>query len=78
MNHFLGGFLTELEKLGAFGAFVADPPKAAPAGASSKTELEKRQAGGVNSALGARGASVNKQHKPRVGKLDLRALKAKS
>lgn len=67
--------MTELEKLGAFGAFVADPPKAAPSVTSSKTELEQRQAGGVNKALGRLGAAVNKPHKDKGPKLDFRAPK---
>ena len=57
------------------GTFVAAPPKAAPAGASTKTELEKRVTGGVNRALGGLGATVNKPHKDKGPKLDLRAPK---
>lgn len=77
MNTFLKGFASELVKLSAstLGAFVAAPPKKAPVGASSKTELEKLVAGGVNKAMGPLGATVNKPHKLQGGKLDMRPPK---
>ncbi len=57
------------------GTFVKAPPKAAPTGSTAKGELEKRQAGGVNAALGDLGRAANKPAKTPAPKLDARPVK---
>ena len=66
-DHFLEGFLSELVKLGAF---VQDPPKAAPTVPSTPNQLP--------AALGRLGAAVNRPSREKTPKADLRPPKPPS